>query len=270
MGPLSGRGKPDLWTVHDERIYIFASEACRSGFLKATDRYADRELPWSEPKATDQAKGEALMRAAREAHGLGEESTGALRLTAKGESSGWENERTLVLGADGQVMRRSKWIPPDTDTKGYDTRWIVAGKRSLVDEDGKRWPLSAAEVKDVRRFAHRDPLAILWNYRRGKVAAVGTKKLGKMETVAVAVHYDGMTALVHLDPKDHRIAGISWRGRAGGGVVHDVVETFGEWVKTGGLLVPLSRRVEADGKEIVSWSVPWDKAELLKVRPATK
>lgn len=34
MGPLSGAGSPKLHAVHDGRIYIFASGACRQAFTK--------------------------------------------------------------------------------------------------------------------------------------------------------------------------------------------------------------------------------------------
>ena len=42
MGPLSGEGRTDLFGVHDGRIYIFASEACRTTFLANPDNLLEK------------------------------------------------------------------------------------------------------------------------------------------------------------------------------------------------------------------------------------
>lgn len=39
MGPLAGLGNPDRFLVHEGRIYIFASDGCRSSFQKAPARF---------------------------------------------------------------------------------------------------------------------------------------------------------------------------------------------------------------------------------------
>ena len=45
MGALSGEGTTDLFAVHEGKIYIFASEGCRRGFLKAPQKVLDRADP---------------------------------------------------------------------------------------------------------------------------------------------------------------------------------------------------------------------------------
>ena len=41
MGPLSGTGDPDNFLVHDGKIYVFASDACRESFKKDPAKHVD-------------------------------------------------------------------------------------------------------------------------------------------------------------------------------------------------------------------------------------
>ena len=48
MGPLSGRGKTSIHAVLNGRIYIFASEGCRKGFLATPEKVLD-SCAWPKP-----------------------------------------------------------------------------------------------------------------------------------------------------------------------------------------------------------------------------
>ena len=52
MGPLSGSCRIDLYAVHEGRIYIFASEGCRKGFLAAPEKLleSDDAVPAGTPE----------------------------------------------------------------------------------------------------------------------------------------------------------------------------------------------------------------------------
>ncbi|MBM4013781.1 MAG: hypothetical protein FJ293_02315 [Planctomycetes bacterium] len=45
MGPLSGVGHPDRFAVWNERIWLFASDQCRTGFLKSPEKLQPIDAP---------------------------------------------------------------------------------------------------------------------------------------------------------------------------------------------------------------------------------
>ena len=61
MGPLSGRGSPDRFLVHDGRIYIFASDPCRDGFAKNPAACFDPDVARPQPSAAAIARGRELL-----------------------------------------------------------------------------------------------------------------------------------------------------------------------------------------------------------------
>src|SRR5215510_10496247 len=61
MGPLSGVGSTNIHAVHDGRIYIFASQQCRNGFLAAPDKLIEHDDPPLAASREAEQRGRALL-----------------------------------------------------------------------------------------------------------------------------------------------------------------------------------------------------------------
>lgn len=266
MGPLSGRGSPDRWAVHDGRIYVFASDGCRDGFLSAPERFVVAPAPFPDASAEELAEGQRWIEKAVAAHGGAEaiDARRALHLVSRREQDGWSGVHEILATAAGEVRRTSSWTPSQEGQPGYTTVWVAAGDAFSV-EDGEVFDTkSEEERRDLERFAHREPLFLLWERKRAgfRAAHAGEGVLVSDTVVDVAVELDGLVTTLHLDPETARIRGLSWTGRPNDGITHAVTETFTEWRTVDGVVVPAARAVTVDGMPSESMSGAWETIEL--------
>ena len=269
MGPLSGQGSPERWTVYDGRIYVFASDSCRDFFLKGPERFieAAREFPVAD--LDRQRQGRAWIDKAVAAHG------GAAAIDAKKRlllgrqqiQQEWTWSRELELTSAGHVRRTSTWTPPASDesAQATETVWVLNDEEATANEDGARFELVSAEERgDLLRYAHRQPLALLWLRDTPSFDAVyfGEDMLGDTPAVDVLVRAKGLVTWLHLSPEDGRVLGLSWRGRLREGVTREVTEVFTDWRTIDGVLVPVERTCSIDGKVKKTASGAWETVEL--------
>ena len=272
MGPLSGRGSADRWTVHNGRIFIFASDGCRDAFVNAPERYV---VPVADPQPFSQEAREAgitWLERALEAHG-GEENIDrpqVVSLLFSAPAMGWTQHVTHVIARSGDFARRLKWTPPDPESKGNETLWVV-GEESFVDEREGRFSVTSPEqISDLRRIALREPVVLLW--ARGEEGfEAGYEGPGRLAGQAVenlSVRYAGLSTTLHLDPGSGQVLGISWRGRPTEGITRDVVETFTDWTTVDGVLSPVARIVRVDGQQKDSLALNWNHVHFHAEVPA--
>lgn len=279
MGPLSGRGDPQRWTVFDERIYIFASDSCRTGFMKAPERFVvteavAAEVDSVEPGTAALEGGRRWIDRAVQAHGGADviDELRTLRLRTESEQSGWKRRYALDITADGHLLRRDVWLPPEEARSTSDTTWVVADAVFTLEEGREDPVTSAAARTDLRRFAYREPLTILWSRSRDGFVAehLGAGRLGETDVVDVRVTADAVATTLHLDPDTGSILGLSWRGRPNDGITRDVTETFTTWRTVAGVRVPSARTVVVDGKAAPTMADHWTSIELAAAAEAVR
>lgn len=235
MGPLSGRGQPQLFEVFDNRIYLFASEGCRKSFLAEPAAYVDRPEASFRPGVESGARGAALLEESAKAHGIGS-LTSVLRIENQTYKAGEKTHRydiaTWTDGHQGFVEASS---------------WFEATFVNLVSERGS-WtgglhkPASTfvpSEQDYFRRQFFRDPLILLKNRRsKGFVADyLGVQDVADLKGFeAVKVHYRGATTTLFIDPASKLVAAVRYRGR----LIREsnqVVKVFGDVREIGGTKV---------------------------------
>ena len=272
MGPSSGLGSPDRWTVYDGRVWLFASDGCRKGFLAAPERFAESQAPLEPFDAAAAERGAAWLARAVEAHG-GSEAIGAvhsLHLARERVTDGWTNTLDLWITDNGEVAHRSVWTPLDGDAAPEVTRWVLAGL-PRVDEGGVVTPLVGAEEQAaVRRHGMREPLFWLWAASDEQLLAVhrGASEVGTRRVELVQVVLGEDRAVLHLDPVSGAIEGLAWRGRMGDGRPRDFVESFEGWRVLDGLRLPAGRSVTVDGAHSEAYSTSWHVLEPSAERPS--
>lgn len=244
MGPLSGVGDPDRFVVHEGRIYIFASDACRDGFLAAPHRFVDGvdPLPGATPEAV--ASGRALLERLLEASG-GAERVDALRnvhlrIDKETEYQGKKvaNGSSLLAVFPDRLRLESWW----GDQRRAD---VVLGDHGFVGDGGEIWSMSRSQIVDARRRFQHHPLAILRARTRPDffVASFDDDAQGKK----LFVWYDGTATTLELGA-DHRAASVAFRGRDDGGPVGQVVQMFGDYREVDGVTLPFKVEASFDGK----------------------
>ncbi|MEZ5962491.1 MAG: hypothetical protein R3F56_01470 [Planctomycetota bacterium] len=261
MGPLSGRGDPARFAVHDGRIYIFASDACRKGFLAAPERHLDRRDPIPELSETQRTAGRDLLAQAVEAHGGAPEidATKTLRMLS---------HRRVLYGKEPYHVRR-EWLAVFPERTILQTSWnsdvwtqVLDGERGvMVSAEGER-PMATCQRDEHRAQWHRQFLPLLRARTRDDfvAGALGRGEIAGLTVDRVAVAFAGKTLELGIDPVSHRLVALRCTARVGGPFA-ELEQRFEDFREVGGLLLPYTVRVRVDGKDAPREDVSWTAIE---------
>jgi YHS domain-containing protein len=247
MGPTV-RGDPDLFHVHEGRVYLFGSPACLNAFRAAPARFLEASAD-APPAASEEsrARGRALLEKAVEAAG-GAARVDSLksyqeRATTGAQGGGTEVKTSLVVSfPDRFRYERALSFGPlatvVTPADGFESMPRMTG--TLVDEQRAAF---------LRQFRLR--LLPLLRARReaGFVAAsAGAGRAGGASVELVDVSFDGRSARLGIDPSTGRVLSLTWRGRGQGGEFGEVVQTFSDFRPVGGLTLPFKTAATFNGE----------------------
>jgi YHS domain-containing protein len=236
MGPLSGRGQPNLFEVHKERLYLFASEGCRKAFLAEPDAYIDQPDQPFTPSNEGAEKGLALLDLAAKAHGV-DKLKSILRIENQAygpadkkhrlDIATWSNFKDEF--AEVQSFEGATLVTHMTPTSG----WMG----TLHNPDG----FCDAERNYFARRNMRDIFAILRARRDKRMIVESLEKPGVITTLkepqVLRVHLRGATTTVFINPVTHLIEGVQHQGR----LMRDnyqVVRRFEDYRDVSGAKVP--------------------------------
>ncbi len=250
MGVLSGRGTPDLFAVHDSKIYIFASEGCRERFLSMPEQLL--QPPDKRPEVSEDAlaAGETLL--SKMLQGVGGQSAVSsiknFRRTIKKqvESGGqtYAYQQWNMCAVDGSVRRETKW---DDDT------WVsVASKNTgfFQSASSNDWmaPVQSAALR--REMFNHSVLGILLSRERGDFIAVstGTAEIAGEAAALLTVYFDETTTTLAVDTETGRVLQLSYQGPGPGAVIGELTHTFADFEEIHGLMLPRSAEVTFNGE----------------------
>ena len=286
MGPLSGTGNPDLFAVHEGKIYVFASGACLESFKKDPARHVDPiEDPLGEGREADRKRGQELLARVLEGVG-GAERVDALeslhivreakRPSAQG-SVAWREELVYVFrpsASDGEMecwgdlgaksafcvlKRKTAWDDwvwserlDDTLRAGPDTlKAGVAGKGLEVQHWAARHEFllqMSRELLFLLALRH-DPAGFdAWSE--------GSEVIGERTFEKLVVYWNGRRTTFHVDTAEGHVVRASWVGRVDTGPNGAVVVDFSDFGEVGGLTLPRARMVTFDGAPLAYLSGP--------------
>lgn len=250
MGALSGLGDARRYAVHAGRIYVFASEGCRSGFLREPERCIDRpdEPPTGTRTQVEQGRAsiDRLM-----AWAGGRERLGAVRSyqhrIERTVPSGQTTARVVsVVGLEvpGRFLRSECWD---------DACWAFMasdGGGKVVSGKGEEL-LAAQRVDALRRTMGRLPLEVIRASRADDFVAVsdGEGEIGGTRVEFVRTWHAGVGVRLGVEKETGRLVSLSFRGREGGGPVTEQRWTFSAYATISGVTLPVAWCVRADGAE---------------------
>lgn len=253
MGALSGCADPDRFAVHEGKLYIFASDGCRSGFLSnppaVLEPLAD-PAPEGDPEQL--ARGRALIDQCVAWMG-GPDRLDALHTLEYREESRVENRGEQHLSIEVTTLR-----PPATARTDY--RWDSSSWTKTITPDDAFFIDSGAEPRSMhpeqrtimaRQMARHVPMLLRCRARPGFTAChTGPAADGRGEVVAV--HFDSATTELLIEPTTGYLLGvrhIDWGPTGRLGVVE---RRFSAFADLDGLRIPCSWQVWYDGERAES------------------
>lgn len=212
MGPLSGTGSTKLYAVHEGRLYVFASEGCRSTFLKDPGARIDRPDPRPDSTPETLARGERLLRDLLEGMGGAARVDAVRSLTmdwTTREPSGdkmYTHRQVTAIRFPDEFRRDEHW-----DDSHYGMVTSRAGASFLGSVREAMHPVQRFELQ--REFFHL-PLVILKNRHRPDFVALG-------EGRRLTVWFAGVRTDLDLD-ESGRARSVAYRARGTGGALTTV------------------------------------------------
>lgn len=248
MGPLSGRGDPARYAVHDGRVYIFASDGCRTGFLKDPARFVFRpDAPPTADAAAQQA-GAALLQRALAAHG------GVAAIT---HWTTLQIERRTTAKTDAGERQDSYLLTVHEDAVRIDQSWGDHRYSTILQKDGgcfvgnsgKQEPMHDTGARELQLAVMRQPLVLLRRLcgEGAVLTAAGKGKVGDVDVDWLDSFADAARTTLAI-AADGKVVQLRYRGRGPQLWYGDEQWTFSDFRSVGGLLLPFHQELVFDGK----------------------
>lgn len=240
-------GNPDLYTVHQGRIYIFGSEECKKRFDAAPQNYLETaNYPAAKPAVTPEAamKARALIETAVAAMGGASRIDG---LTSYQEKSATTQTRRQV---DVEIKNsltvvfpdriRFEQLSPDWNdpSKVRQVTMVISAGEVFGVMGGVARQLPDSARIGQEKEVNRKVISILRARKSLNPAAIGGGKVGETPVEQVSIEIDHAGYTLGIDPATGRILSLSaWR-RGPEGNFGQFVQTFSDFRAVDGLTLP--------------------------------
>lgn len=250
-------GNPDLFTVHNGRIYIFGSEECKKRFTAAPEKYIEtKAAPTGNSAATPAAmkRGQALLEKAVAAMGG---ATALDRLTSYRErSTTWQRrqngdvevKKDLLIAFPDRI-RQEQAMPDfrDPSKEMRQTLVLLPGEAFGIGGPRGIFPVQPAFRLLEEQEIGRNPVNMLRSRKSpGFTAAALDATGGSVEQVSI--DSGGVVYVLGIDPSSGRILSLSYRRRGPEGFFGQLVQTFSDFRTVNGLTLPFKVTATFDGQ----------------------
>jgi YHS domain-containing protein len=263
MGILSGKGDTDLYTVHEKRLFIFASTSCKNTFLKDPSRVLEQDDARPETTPESLSQGQALLQKVVQAIG-GEEKLNSLH--------SYQERIVTVNEYEGRNVEISKihtFVIPNK--LRVDDTWDTYAWASVVSEmdafklssNGYR-AMVPIQVHALRRQFLRNLIFLLSNRKMEGFIAVasGAERVAGRELEMLTLYIDGASGTLGIDAKSGRILSIRYKDFGPGMFLGTVEKHFSDYQIVGGLVLPMTITGTFDGQIVPKWSFTIDGLEI--------
>jgi YHS domain-containing protein len=279
MGPQIN-GNPDLYSVYQERIYIFGSGDCKKLFDAAPEKYlepAPEKVFIATPEAVQ--KGQALIEKAVAAMGGAAKIDGLTSLQETGVAVALQQQKeteykliTTRLFPD-YVRQEQARVFGATAAAIID---VHSANESFVlfktDTRSDLRSLSPAARADVMKQTRMTPLEVLRARKQAnfKAAFIGSEKAGDTAVEQVAVMFDGIGLRLGIEPSSGHIVSLAYRGRnRSTGEIGEIKRTYSDFRAVDGLTQPFKTSGSFNGQPDLAQSYRIETLTLnAKIDPA--
>lgn len=267
MGPFSGQGNPDRFYVHDQRIYVFASDFCLDAFKKDPNKHIEK--PNAAPTGTEEQRQRGAKLLHDVVRGIGGadqlDAVRSLQFNIKHTYRQGDREsvsaKKLIYSFPGQVRIEESF----GNAYGY----VVNGETAYEFAGSQFTKLDDEMCEVAWRQLLREPIMMLKH--RGDTGfvsiALGSAQFGNTPVELVAVSLRGATSIWSIDPTTGRI--IQARYDARRGTVGEITIAFSDFRDVSGLIMPFGRAIQFNGKPVTSPVAVTQSIEVnAKIEPA--
>lgn len=240
-------GNPDLYTVHQGRIYIFGSGECKKRFDAAPRDYLETPNE-AAPKTvvTPEAarKATALIEAAVAAMGGASRIDGLISYQEKSTTTQTRRQGDIEIKNSLTVVFpdriRFEQVMPDWNdpSKVRQMTMVISSGEvfGIMGNVARQLPDSArvGQEKEVNRKL----ISILRTRKSLRPSAVGSARVGETRVEQVAIEIDHTSYTLGIDPENGRIQSLSVRRRGPEGNFGQFIQTFSDYRAVDGLTLP--------------------------------
>ena len=235
-------GNPDLYLVHNERIYIFGSEECQTLFKSAPEKYLEvPAAPKSPPTADMIKRGQELIAKAVEAFGGGSKLD-QLQSFQRTDLRGNQVKNILVLAFPDAV--RQETVRPN-----FTLISVITPSESFVQVNNRATPMREDNRTAIHKELYHELLVLLRARTRSDFKAWVTGKGADVD-----IELPGFTTTLGIDPGTGRVVSQTYRGRGPGGVVGQIVINYSDFRTVEGLSLPFKATATFDGQSFPALS----------------
>lgn len=255
MGPLSGLGDARRFAVHAGKIYLFASDGCRSSFLKEPEAHIEKadEMPFgsNEQVLAGRATLDKVVAWAGGAAKLKDVTTirasAARQETQGGKAWNVTNETTIEFPAN--YFQKEAWDESWFSTLSNETGAAMGSRRGVER-------IATSRGKAFERSMARWPIVLLKAHVDGspKTDCPGLVLIGDGEGVLagspveyVKVWLNGAASRLTVDKATGKLLQLAFRGRDVTMRVGDSVRTYTTFATVDGITMPTAYDVTFDG-----------------------
>jgi YHS domain-containing protein len=246
-------GNPDLYAVHNGRIYIFGSEECQTAFKAAPEKYLEVPPPPKTPPTAEMVKrGQQLIAKAAEA--IGAAKLDQLTNFQRKDTRGNDAKSTLLLAFPDAL--RLETVRPNFTLVSVVTpseSFFVANNRtSAMPEDNRTalWNQLNHELIVLLRARTRADF---------KVVTTGKTDAGQE---FVEVELPEFTTTLGIDPATGRVLSQTYHGRGPGGVLGEIAINYSDFRAVDGLSLPFKMAATFDGQPFPALSATVEAATI--------
>ena len=227
-------GNPDLYFVHNGRIYIFGSEECQTLFKAAPEKYLEVPAPPKSPPTAEMTKrGQELIAKAVEAFGGGSKLDQLVSFQ-KTDLRGNQVKNILTMAFPDTL--RQETVRPNFTLVSVVTpadAFFIVNNAARAMPEGNR----AAIYKEL----YHEPVVLFRARGRSdfKVSATGNN---------VDVELPGFTTTLGIDPATGHVVSQTYKGRGPGGVLGQIVINYSDYRTVDGLSLPFKTTATFDGE----------------------
>lgn len=231
---------PDLYFVHNGRIYIFGSEECQTLFKAAPEKYLEAPaVPKSPPTAEMTKHGQELITKAVEALGGGSKLDRLVSFQ-KTDLRGNQVKNILTL-AFPDTLRQEQV------RSNFTLVAVITPSESFVVVNNGARPMSEANRAAIYKELYHDLIVLLRARTRSdfKASAASVEEKG---VEYVDVELPGFTTTLGIDSGTGRVVSQTYKGRGPGGVLGQIAINYSDYRTVGGLSLPFKTTATFDGQ----------------------
>ncbi|HXQ69791.1 MAG TPA: hypothetical protein VN844_04870 [Pyrinomonadaceae bacterium] len=250
-------GNPDLYAVHNGRIYIFGSEECQTAFKTAPEKYLEVPPPAKALASAEMIKrGQELLTKAVETLG-GASKVDQLVSFQKTELRGNNVKSTLQIAFPDAV--RQETIRPN-----FTLVSVVSPSESFFHYNNTARSMPEAERAAVYKDLNHELIVLLRARTKSdfKAWVAGSDKVGETAIERLEVELPDFTAVLGIDPATGRVLSQKYRGRGPGGVIGEIAINYSDFKTVEGLSLPFKSSATFDGQAFPALSATIETATI--------